>query len=295
MKVNNKCPFCNSGDSFIFHNKIYDKEYPNVKVYKCNVCGFVYLYPFLTEKQFQKLYINYEKMYNKRESFVIKNSDDIFRHELEDAEIRYNRWFEYINNKNILEIGSSYGAFLSLCRKACKTFNCVEKNKKAINYVKEHFLVNSFNNLEDVSDKIKDKTDVIFGFHVFEHLLKPLDLLDEIKSFGKDKIIIFEIPSIDDPLISIYNIKKFKDFYFQIQHPYYYSDVLLESTFEAAEIEVEDIIYHQRYGFDNHMKWLCGKLGNANFKEFAELFSDVYVKYLENNKMTDTITIIGRT
>jgi len=106
--------------------------------------------------------------------------------------------------------------------------------------------------------------DVICLFHVFEHLTDPASWLRIAKQLlAPGGRIVIEVPSLDDPLLSLFNSRAYRDFYFQKQHPFVYSSASLRRVLEHNGFAVETMPY-QRYGLENHLTWLAeGRPGGS--------------------------------
>jgi len=222
--------------------------------------------------------------------------DEVFRLGLTEAKLRCKRFQNYIEKKDILEIGAGAGSFLYYSKKIAKKIYAVELCESNRKYIKEEITSNSY---EDINYLIQEnvKFDTIFLFHVFEHITSSGDFLKKIKLLLKeDRCLIIEVPNADDALISLYDVKKFKNFYFQIQHPFYYNEHSLRYIFEVSNYDINKVIYHQRYGIDNHLNWLRNKTqgGDLRFKEFFRNLDNNYRNYLIRKKKSDTISVISK-
>lgn len=138
--------------------------------------------------------------------------------------------------------------------------------------------------------------DVICLFHVFEHLADPASWLAAAKRLlvpgGR---IVIEVPSLDDPLLSLYKSDAYLEFYFQRQHPFVYSAASLRRVLEHNGFAAE-LVPYQRYGLENHLTWLTeGRPGGG--AELRAIFADSEVGYttvLERRGLTDTVFAIAR-
>lgn len=106
---------------------------------------------------------------------------------------------------------------------------------------------------------------------------------------------MIEVPCSSDPLLTLYDCEEFKDFVFQPMHPMVYNEKSLDYVFEKAGFKKEEVIYHQRYGLDNHLSWFKNKKSGGDLA-LKELFSnnENYKKKLQEIKLTDTIFYIAK-
>lgn len=245
--------------------------------------------------EIDKLYKNYNKIYILRGVSKKPSPNEVFEIGLDEGKLRYKRFQNHIENKNVLEIGAGAGSFLYCSKKIAKEIHAVEPFESNRRYIKEQITSNSY---EDINYLIQKNVqfDTIFLFHVFEHMINPIGFLKKIKLLLKeDGCLIIEVPSVDDALISLYDIKEFKNFYFQIQHPFYYNEYSLRYIFEVNNYNINKVIHHQRYGIDNHLNWLKNKTqgGNLQFNEFFKSFDNSYRNYLIKSKKSDTVSVIS--
>ena len=138
--------------------------------------------------------------------------------------------------------------------------------------------------------------DAICLFHVFEHLPDPVSWIAAAKRLlAPGGHLVIEIPSLDDPLLSLYRSTPYREFYFQKQHPFVYSAASLRRVLEHQGFSAEMIPY-QRYGLENHLAWLtAGKPGGS--AEFREIFSGSEAAYkaaLEGRGCTDTVFAVAK-
>ena len=90
---------------------------------------------------------------------------------------------------------------------------------------------------------------------VLEHIAQPLDFLNHLKKFLKPNgNFVIVVPNINDPLVSFYDIPTFREFYYCIEHLYYYSPKTIGDLFEKAKLSgiVETV---QEYPIMNHLNW----------------------------------------
>jgi SAM-dependent methyltransferase len=105
-----------------------------------------------------------------------------------------------LDRKRVLDIGCSYGEFLTHFGKGSVGFT-IEPNE--VLYAKTKGLDVRLGNIEaDECDFAGEKFDVIFANNIFEHLLSPHMFLQKIPRYlGKDGLLILGVPSV--PTISL--------------------------------------------------------------------------------------------
>ena len=199
---------------------------------------------------------------------------------------------------SILEIGAADAAFLTLVHEQFPVLDChsVEPDQNtraardALPWLKQA------SSLAEATGA-GTKADLVAMFHVFEHIEQPADFLASVRQvLAPNGLLLIEVPSLTDPLLSLYASPAYQSFYFQRQHPYVYSASSLERVLAANGFAVERFIPHQRYGMENHLQWLAAARPGGN-PQFRDLFADLgegYRSSLERAGMTDTIIVLAK-
>jgi SAM-dependent methyltransferase len=262
------------------------------KVYRCRNCEVAFIYPMMTDQEEERFYSNYN-VHAKRRGVI--SSTQTYELHRKSRPIAKERW-ELLKNffekgKKVLEIGSSTGAFLELCSEN----ECVGVEPAKTNRAfSRRFSGSVYGDLGEIPENVE--FDIICMFHVFEHLRTPDMYLSKCKDLlEREGHIIVEVPHIDDPLLSIYNVREFRDFYFQPMHPFVYSLKGLRYIFEKSGFEEVKAIFYQRYGLDNHLAWLSkGKPGGDAYLEALFGENRAYKEALVNSRKTDTVFYIAK-
>lgn len=216
----------------------------------------------------------------------------------------YQRRFEKIshiinnNASSLIEIGAGSGTFLEIVKKKNPKIKvaAVETDQDTACLREKIVGSENYDSLEQIC-ALGKKYDVICFFHVLEHIIELDSFFLQIHQLAQvESIIIAEVPSLTDPLISLYSSKAYMKYYFQKQHPYIYSHASLERLMSYYKFKTQDILSHQRYGIENHLNWLVRKQPGGN-EVFEKLFSETnqqYIAELENSGKTDTVFWIGK-
>ena len=257
---------------------------PNIDVYMTETGDFACLSPLPT--------MDYENYKPRAQSLSLKS----YRASTGIYDLRYEKIADYLQpGMSMLEIGAGDADFLAYIhdRKPDVDLSCVEPDDNT----KAHRDRHSWLHQALSTDVLQAHTyDIVSCFHVLEHIEEPSDFLSVcanlIKPGGK---VIIEVPSLTDPLLSLYAIPQYEDFYFQKQHPYYYSPASLQRLLEHNGYAVEAMIAHQRYGLENHLAWLTqGKPGgNEQYRRIFADTSDSYRASLETVGNADSVIAIA--
>jgi hypothetical protein len=199
---------------------------------------------------------------------------------------------------SILEVGAADAAFLSLLheRFPMLSYHSIEPDR---NTRSARDALPWLSQASSFAQAIAadTKADLVAMFHVFEHIEQPVEFLATVKQIlAPEGHLLIEIPSLTDPLLSLYESQAYQKFYFQCQHPYVYSPPSLERVLAVNGFTVKRLIHHQRYGMENHLQWLTAERPGGNH-QFGDLFAGADVSYrlsLENAGMTDTIIVLAK-
>ena len=208
---------------------------------------------------------------------------------------RYFQFEKYLKNKDILDFGCGKGDFLSIVkkRKIAKSITGVEIREDCIQSLNKR----QIKNIKSLEGN-KKKFDVIFLFHVIEHLPDPFVILKECKkNLKKNGFLIMETPSCNDFLHKFDHLKNFKDFILWSEHVILYSKSLLSNVLKISGLKNSKVKNYQRYGLNNHLGWLSSERpGNEKMfnKYINKEINKKYIKFLTKNDLTDTYISISK-
>lgn len=281
------CYLCKSTSCSRIHDAIRYNLSP--RPFRCDECGFVFLYPRMSPEEEKEFY---EKIY--RFHYETQDAESLWRESLPEAQQRVERFLRFFTPQSrVLEIGCASGFFVSEVRKHVKTAIGIELTNEYVNYAKGKGL-DVRSSLDEVDD---GSCDLVFMFHVLEHIDDPVQFLKEVKNkLALGGTLIVEVPNVDDILVSVYKIKGHLDFYWEIAHNYYFSKTTLGKVMKNAGYRYE-IFPLQRYDLSNHMHWMMtGKPGGQG--RFDNIFPpsllEEYGKNLKEKFLCDTIYAIAK-
>lgn len=265
------------------------------KFWQCDNCDLVYLYPIPTQEQENVFYaLEFEKYMENRsatdrnwsgpEAHISSNQDNVKR-----------RW-EFLKDhisegQEVLEIGCSSGFMMDDLKSRGINVTGIEPSGGFGEFLEKrgHEHYPSIENL--VSKHPERKFDLIMHFFVLEHIRDTKSFiqsqLDMLKPGGW---IVAEVPNVNDPLTSLYNIPAFEKFYWSIAHHYYFNPKSLEPVLKDLNCKFH-FVNEQRYDLSNHITWLeDGKPGGQNRYDhvFSETTRNSYRQDLLNSGNCDT-------
>jgi 2-polyprenyl-3-methyl-5-hydroxy-6-metoxy-1,4-benzoquinol methylase len=261
-------------------------EHPEIDVYVAQEGDFACLHPqppfnyTQYSPRFQRLNLS---EYRKRNRVVERRYEKIRTH--------------FTGMVSVLEIGSSDGAFLQYAREQNTALTLasleVDASTQAVrdrsSWLKQY---GSFSELHERQARF----DLVCFFHVLEHIASPAAFLSSCTKVLKPKgKVVIEVPSLDDPLRTLYRVEEYENFYFQAQHPYVYSARSLRRLLEHNGFRVLSCFGHQRYGLENHLTWLAQRRpgGNEALREMFAHLDEHYRERLESTGHSDAVIAIA--
>lgn len=202
---------------------------------------------------------------------------------------RFNKYKPILANRKVLDFGCGAGGFLRQCNDITACSKGIELDRAVHDYWGDRLSI--YPNVKELPKDIK--FDVITSFHVFEHLKDPVSVLRELGPFLTDSgLIIIEVPSANDALLSLYDCDPFKNFTYWSQHLYLFNSHSLTRMIEASGFRTIRIEHIQRYPLSNHLHWLSqGKPGGHQYWGFLDdvRLNAAYESALAKLGITDTI------
>jgi 2-polyprenyl-3-methyl-5-hydroxy-6-metoxy-1,4-benzoquinol methylase len=208
---------------------------------------------------------------------------------MEDDLRRAKDFGRYIRNNKWLDIGTGIGGVLDLLSKETEATYAIEPQAGA----REALLKCGYSVYASIDEARSGYFDVVTLFHVFEHMVEPLDSLKAIGS--KMRIggkIIIEVPHANDFLLSLLNLDVFKEFTLWSEHLILHTRTSIKVLLNEAGFSNIVIKGIQRYPLANHLFWLAkGKPGGH--KVWADLIpyelNAAYADRLAELDFTDTL------
>lgn len=307
-----------SGKSFrLFHDKFrYDEK---CEAIQCERCGLVMQRNIEFKENYESFYKSeYAQKYYEGKKRDFENRFNLFS-ELQGKRLELSA--PYLNKEaRCLEVGSSVGYFLYRIKDNVKSILGIELNEMEARWASEEKGIPTITKSLLEPDTVEESSmDVIFLFQILEHTPNPVIFLQQVrKKLVRDGVVIIEVPNLMNPLISLYEIDAFKNFWFQRPHLYYFASETLKGVIEKAGFEVEKLIHFQEISFVNHINWmLTGKpmehrrasiapvvpVDNVStnnrlvFEEINELFKEFnaqYMELIEKHGFGDMVFAVGR-
>ena len=116
---------------------------------------------------------------------------------------------------------------------------------------------------------------------------KPKKILNKSRGF-----LHIEIPSLENPLISLYKIPEFRNFWFQEPHKYYFTSQSVKDLLLEAGFKIENMSLDQLTGLPNHFNWLYKKSPMKDKSESVNPFNSIPITddfSIDNQDKSDII------
>ena len=292
-----KCYLCNKITKQVITNREIRGKV-KCKVFKCISCELQYLDAkfvknFLTDRFYKKDYV---KLYDK--SFFKNKNNHYIK--------IYEKIKKYVKNKNVLEIGAGGGYLYHYLKKSVKSYEAVELSKKQRNYLIKKFKIKAHPTVELVNKKY----DIVIIVSVLEHVIDPINFLQNLKSLLKKRgKIIIECPSINDPLVKFYDVEEYRNFYYRPVHLNYFNKSHLIKIVKKSKLKLIKTFSILVYSLTNHIQWLYTKKRSEGSTDATNVYlpirkspkpllkifdklNKLYFKELQKNKSADLEVII---
>lgn len=194
-----------------------------------------------------------ERYFEGEKADIAKNFENFLP--LQDKRIQQIK--EFIKpDDSLLEIGSGPGYFLKAVSELCTSTKGLELNKAESEFARSIGIDVQTGATEDLPSDARYNH--ICLFQVLEHQPDPVNFLLEVKKLlmNEKSFIHIELPTLNNPLVSLYDIPSFRDFWFQEPHLFYFKLESIEEIARAAGMKVAKNELSQSTGLVNHISWM---------------------------------------
>ncbi|MBX7148112.1 class I SAM-dependent methyltransferase [bacterium] len=311
--MNDTCVLCHSEKYRVLSTKL-RHDRPGTVV-ECTDCGLARIQG--ATHYAAKLNEFYKEQYSKDYYSDVKSQlDSLFESFLPVQASRLEKVLPYIKKTDrVLEIGSGTGYFLTALRPQVTEVQGIELSAREAAYAKEVRNIPTSSLPFEESDLPKGYYDHVCLFHVLEHAADPIQFLKGLKSFIKPGgRIHLEIPNLMDPLVWIFDVEPYRNFYYQEPHLYYFKPETLSRVCEKAGYKIVKMYPFQSTSLINNLNWTflkkpqpsrwdcmqatlpqgslkadLPKKVEQNFNAFLNNCNKQYFKFLEENGYSDMV------
>ena len=261
------CYLCGASDPALVRDRLRHGIRRNVL--SCKACGLVFLEPVD-----QDLRAYYEGEYRKLYSPVVGrklSSREIFEMNLPHQQSRVDRIAHLLRpDTRVLDVGCSAGFFLHTLRPHVGECVGIEFNAEDAAFVSDELGIPAYTTPVEETDLDEGSFDLITAFHVVEHLEDPRAVLTTLRRYLKPGgHVVFEVPNVDDALLSVYRVEPYADFWYREPHlfnfsPRTFTELMRQSGYAGETFTI------QRYSLVNHLNWILTGGPQASFRAGTE-------------------------
>lgn len=252
FNVKKKCFLCSKISNCAIVSKLI-KDNIKCNVYKCQICSLQFL-----DKKFVNKTIT-KNFYKKKYKLLYDNS--LYQNQNNIYKKIFNYTKSYLINKRILEVGPGSGYFYFYLKKIVKSYDSVELGAGQRKILKKYHNFSPFHSIKQV----KKKYDTIILLSVVEHVKNPISFLNQLKKYlNKNGKIIIEVPNVDDPLLSYFNLDYYKKNYYRKVHLNYFNSNTIKKLIQKSNLKIVKQKSILTYSLTNHLSWFYMKRGNKN-------------------------------
>jgi len=280
MKKKIICKICKST---VRKKKVVTRSKKKITLFICNYCDF----EFFSHNPSSGLEKNKLDKYRlKSAGLKIPNIKKDFKNGLRQSKIYVSEYFpknEFIN-KNILEIGCSWGYFLKSVKRKNNTVRGIEINRIRRNFVNKKIKVKCFKDLKEC-EKENIRYDYIFLFYTLEYITDPTEYLNSLIYLLKKKgRIIIVTPNLNDALKNIWRINKYLNFFYDEHAVNYFSPKSIKVLMKKIKKRNFKILCRQDYSIINHLNWYLNEKPVTSNKVGGDYFIENLINKLQEKK-----------
>jgi SAM-dependent methyltransferase len=276
-------------------------------VYRCEACDFEML---------DGPTVNYDGEYRQTHGPILGQAtspEDLFNAYKDHQDQRINMLEPWMHGRaRVLEVGCSAGMFLDKAKQYARDVVGVDADTAAIEYAAKRTGCKTYPSLEAMPLGLFD---VVCMFQTLEHIADPLLYLAEVKRYlARDGLLVVEVPSLSDPLLTLYDCPEYRRFFYHGAHRWYFSPDSLVALMDQAGF-AGHLEYVQNYNFLNALSWCLTGKPQPNCKDglaparlptrpktmvsgelalWAEKVDAEYKRILAQFAYTENITFLGR-
>lgn len=306
------CPLCAVETNEIIAEKL---RRGNGSVAYCAACkhGFLIHNQAVDAKEY---YVElYRQKYSHNAEAAATHAREIYTVYKEYQKERLAHISPRLNSKTrLLEIGASAGQFLVHIKDKVSEVNAIELDKVCCAFLgSEHGIDADSEFLEN--SRCADSTyDIVCAYQVMEHVECPVAFLKSLQGVTKKGGTIYvEVPNLHDPLLSVWDVPTYRQFFYHSAHIHYFTEasltkVAIDAGFRSDQIEIS---FSQDYNILNHLHWVMNNgpqidchigLSSINFvghdKELSnwlngelQILNTKYIEKLIKKKSTSNIML----
>lgn len=276
-----RCIICNSDKvEYLFSSIDADLKSENkYSLYKCTICGLIFINPLPVWRELESFY---HQNYYGYSNGILYRAQTVFKNIINYLRMRLIK--KYVKSGRVLDIGCGSGIFLKYLDRHTK----FELYGQDISEVSLKLLSNENSNIcyfnQGLNELVfSDYFSCITMWSVFEHMIEPVEALNEIRRMLKNKgKLILLIPNMDG-LQTRLNLKEW--FHLDIpRHIYHYNKESILKLLTANGFKIIDIndfsAEHGIYG------WFQTILNILGFRR------NTFYRFIKHHKVENRLQLV---
>ena len=214
------CYLCKSNRVHILY------QINNWSLYRCNNCSYIFVYPYLNQRQLQKIYRNFKHNIFEKSQTILYDA----KHSL-----KFVRKFTK-NKKSLLDIGCGSGTFLGEAIKNNLQVSGIDMSLTLVKYLKSRFRYEIYHG-DIITSKIGHKYDIVTLNQVIEHFSRPRILIKRCNTLlNNGGLIYIATPNIAS-IVSKIRKEKF-DYVIPPEHLSYFNKKTLYNLLTSEGFKI---------------------------------------------------------
>jgi 2-polyprenyl-3-methyl-5-hydroxy-6-metoxy-1,4-benzoquinol methylase len=251
------CPLCAIETSEIIAEKL---RRGNGSVAYCAACehGFLIHNQLIDAKEYYGEL--YRQEYSHNAEVAATHAREIYMVYKEYQQERLAYISRRLNSKTrLLEIGASAGQFLVHIKDKVSEVNAIELDKACCAFLGSEHGIDADSEFLENSRFADSVYDIVCAFQVMEHVDFPVEFLKTLQGVTKKGGAIYvEVPNLHDPLLSVWDVSTYRQFFYHSAHLHYFTEaslikVAMDAGFRPDQIEIS---FSQDYNILNHLHWV---------------------------------------
>jgi 2-polyprenyl-3-methyl-5-hydroxy-6-metoxy-1,4-benzoquinol methylase len=162
---------------------------------------------------------------------------------------------EAVRNRNVLEIGCSWGYFLQLVRERGGVPHGLEVNGLRADYVQDKLGIPCHTDLGECERQGRQYHQ-IFLFYVLEYIPDPVNYLRRLLGLlDADGRIVLITPNLSDALMDLWRNEAFGNFFYDEHAVNYFTTQSVRKLVAKLPASKSAVSTHQGYSVINHLSW----------------------------------------